>query len=101
VLDKIREEADEIEAALDQRDADKLTEETGDLLFALVNLARHVGADPETALRGTNAKFERRFAYIERALASQGRALENASLDEMDELWNEAKEEESSASSRP
>ncbi len=101
VLDKIREEADEIEAALDQRDADKLTEETGDLMFALVNLARHVGADPEAALRGTNAKFERRFAYIERALAAQGRALEAASLDEMDELWNEAKEEEISARSPP
>jgi ATP diphosphatase len=104
VLAKIREEADEIEAALDLGDADKLSEETGDLLFALVNLARHVGADPETALRSTNAKFERRFAYIERALAAQGRTLEAASLDEMDELWNEAKEEEKSsfaASSRP
>src|ERR1700704_87510 len=105
VLAKIREEADEIEAALDQGDADKLSDETGDLLFALVNLARHVGADPETALRGTNAKFERRFAYIERALAAQGRALEAATLDEMDALWNEAKEEEkvkyNSSSSRP
>jgi nucleoside triphosphate diphosphatase len=104
VLAKIREEADEIEAALDLGEADKLSEETGDLLFALVNLARHVGADPETALRGTNAKFERRFAHIERALAAQGRTLEAASLDEMDELWNEAKEEEKSsfaASSRP
>jgi ATP diphosphatase len=91
VLDKIREEADEIEAALDLGDAAKLTDETGDLLFALVNLARHVGADPEIALRGTNAKFERRFAHIERALAAQGRTLEAASLEEMDELWNDAK----------
>jgi ATP diphosphatase len=94
VLRKIREEADEIEAALDHGDADKLTDETGDLLFALVNLARHVGADPETALRGTNAKFERRFGYIERALAAQGRSLEGATLAEMDALWNEAKGEE-------
>ncbi len=62
VLHKIREEADEIEAALDRGDSEELAEETGDLLFALVNLARHVGADPEAALRGTNAKFERRFA---------------------------------------
>src|SRR5207245_10768243 len=62
VLNKIREEADEIEAALDRNDAEELTEETGDLLFALVNLARHVGADPEAALRATNTKFERRFA---------------------------------------
>ena len=91
VLSKIREEADEIEAALDKGDADELAEETGDLLFALVNLARHVGADPESALRGTNAKFERRFAYIERALAAKNRPLEDATLAEMDALWNEAK----------
>jgi ATP diphosphatase len=94
VLHKIREEADEIEAALDRGDADELAQETGDLLFALVNLARHVGADPDLALRGTNAKFERRFGYIERALAAQGRALESASLAEMDALWNAAKGEE-------
>jgi nucleoside triphosphate diphosphatase len=91
VLHKIREEADEIEAALDAGDADELAAETGDLLFALVNLARHVGADPEAALRGTNAKFERRFAYIERALEAKGRSLEGATLAEMDGLWNEAK----------
>ncbi len=94
VLHKIREEADEIEAALDRGDRQELAEETGDLLFALVNLARHVGADPEMALRVTNAKFERRFAHIERALQSQGRTLESASLEEMDALWNEAKSKE-------
>jgi nucleoside triphosphate diphosphatase len=94
VLHKIREEADEIETALDRGDAEALAEETGDLLFALVNLARHIGADPEHALRSTNAKFERRFSYIERALAAQGRSLENASLAEMDALWNEAKGKE-------
>ena len=94
VLHKIREEADEIEAALDRGDARELAEETGDLLFALVNLARHVGADPDSALRSTNAKFERRFFYIERALAAQGRSLENATLAEMDALWNAAKAEE-------
>jgi nucleoside triphosphate diphosphatase len=98
VLHKIREEADEIEAALDRGEASELADETGDLLFALVNLARHVGADPEMALRGTNAKFERRFAFIERALATQGRSLESASLAEMDALWNEAKKTEISAS---
>ena len=91
VLQKIREEADEIEAALDKRDATELSAETGDLLFALVNLARHADVDPETALRGTNAKFERRFAFIEQTLAANGRTLEEASLDEMVELWNEAK----------
>jgi len=95
VLHKIREEADEIEVALDRGGADEVAGETGDLLFALVNLARHVGADPEMALRGTNAKFERRFGYIERALAAQGRAMDGASLEEMDALWNEAKGEES------
>jgi ATP diphosphatase len=91
VLAKIREEADEIEAALDSNDKQELVEETGDLMFALVNLARHVDADPDAALRATNAKFERRFAYIERALEAQGRTLEQASLAEMDALWNAAK----------
>ena len=97
VLRKIREEADEIEAALDHGDADELAGETGDLLFALVNLARHVGADPDLALRGTNAKFERRFGYIEQTLAAQGRSLDSASLAEMDALWNEAKSKERSS----
>jgi ATP diphosphatase len=91
VLQKIREEADEIEAALDRDSADELAAETGDLLFAVVNLARHAGADPEMALRSANAKFERRFGYIERALDAQGRSLDGASLAEMDALWNEAK----------
>jgi nucleoside triphosphate diphosphatase len=98
VLRKIREEADEIEAALDRDDKEGLAEETGDLLFALVNLARHVGVDPEWALRGTNAKFERRFGHIERSLASRGRSLEDASLEEMDALWEEAKNAKPSAS---
>src|SRR5690348_14426184 len=91
VLSKIREEADEIESALDRKDAAELAEETGDLLFALVNLARHTNVDPEMALRTANAKFERRFAYIETALATQGRGPQQATLDEMDELWNVAK----------
>jgi ATP diphosphatase len=98
VLRKIREEADEIETALDRNDADELAGETGDLLFALVNLARHIGTDPDLALRGTNAKFERRFGYIEQTLASQGRSLEGASLAEMDALWDEAKHSERLAS---
>ena len=97
VLNKIREEADEIEAALDRNDAQELVEETGDLLFAVVNLTRHAQADPEMTLRRANAKFERRFAYIERTLAAQGRSLDEATLDEMDELWNQAKAEERKA----
>jgi ATP diphosphatase len=91
VLAKIREEADEIEAELDQANGNRLAAEVGDLLFAVVNLARHVGADPEGALRETNLKFERRFASIERALAARGKTPKEATLPEMDELWNEAK----------
>jgi ATP diphosphatase len=94
VLAKIREEADEIEAALDQRDQSQLTSEVGDLLFAVVNLARHASADPELALRQTNAKFERRFAYIERTLAARGSSLAKSNLEEMDSLWDEAKTNE-------
>lgn len=94
VLAKIREEVDEIEAALDDGKPEDIAAETGDLMFALVNLARHVEANPEMALRTTNAKFERRFAYIERALRAKGHKLENATLAEMDALWNEAKTKE-------
>src|ERR1700730_17435466 len=74
VLSKIREEADEIEAALDTNDRDAIAREVGDLLFAVVNLARHLEADPEAVLRATNRKFERRFAAIERALAARGQS---------------------------
>src|SRR5260370_22889228 len=74
VLAKIREEADEIEHALAQNDRERIAGEIGDLMFAVVNLARHFGADPETALRATNAKFEPRFAPTERALAARGKS---------------------------
>jgi ATP diphosphatase len=94
VLAKIREEADEIEAALDARDDTHAATEVGDLLFAAVNLARHLGADPEGILRATNRKFERRFASIERALAGQGKTPKDATLAEMDALWDAAKAEE-------
>jgi ATP diphosphatase len=89
VLAKIREEADEIEAELDDRD--RAAAETGDLLFAVVNLARHLGADPEGILRATNLKFERRFASIEKALAALGKTPKDATLEEMDALWDAAK----------
>ena len=93
VLRKIREEADEIEAELDRSQANKaaIAGEVGDLLFAVVNLARHLDADPEGVLRQTNLKFERRFAAIERALAARGKSPQEVSLAEMDALWNEAK----------
>jgi ATP diphosphatase len=102
VLRKIREEADEIEAELDNpisvppSQAGKgrvaaAAAEVGDLLFAAVNLARHLRADPEALLRATNSKFERRFAAIETALASRGKAPQDSTLAEMDALWDEAK----------
>ena len=95
VLAKIREEADEIEAELDDREA--AAAEAGDLLFAVVNLARHLGADPEGVLRATNLKFERRFAAIEKALAARGKTPQDATLAEMDALWDEAKAAEKAA----
>ncbi|HEY1941863.1 MAG TPA: nucleoside triphosphate pyrophosphohydrolase [Roseiarcus sp.] len=97
VLAKLREEIDEIEAELDADDRDKAASEVGDLLFAVANLARHLEIDPESALRGANAKFQRRFGHIERRLAEQGRAPEAASLDDMEALWNEAKRLERAA----
>ena len=69
----------------------RITDELGDVLFAVVNLARHLDIDAEVALRGTNAKFERRFKYIEKMLLRGGRSPEDSTLDEMDKLWREAK----------
>ena len=100
VLSKIREEADEIEAALGAGDAGsagcaaEAAAEVGDLLFAAVNLARHLHADPAALLRQTNQKFERRFAAIENALAANGKTPSEATLAEMDKLWDDAKAEE-------
>jgi ATP diphosphatase len=91
VLMKIREEADEIEAEIAAGNRTAAGHEVGDLLFAVVNLARHVDADPEAMLRATNLKFEQRFAAIEQALARRGRSPQQASLAEMDALWEEAK----------
>jgi ATP diphosphatase len=100
VLAKIREEADEIEVALDAQDEAHAATEVGDLLFAVVNLARHLKADPEGILRATNQKFERRFASIERALAAQGKRPQNATLAEMDALWDAAKDQEKAGASK-
>ena len=91
VVAKLREEIAETEAEIAAGARDRIAAEIGDLLFAAVNLARFVDVDPESALRGTNAKFERRFAHIERRLAEDGRRPEGASLDEMEALWQEAK----------
>jgi len=94
VLDKIAEEAREVVEARDGLDHTALTEEIGDLLFVVANLARHLGVEPEAALRGANAKFIRRFESIEAALAAEGKRPEEASLAEMDALWNAAKTSE-------
>ena len=97
VIDKIREETDEIEAELVNGEAGRVKEEIGDLLFVVVNLARHLGVDPETALRMCNLKVERRFAAIEDGLAAVGKRPEDATLAEMDALWDAAKEREKKA----
>lgn len=94
VLDKVREELDEVLQAMADGDADALEDEIGDLLFATVNLARHLKHDPEHALRRANRKFERRFRFIEQALRDSGRPIEDCNLDELDALWGEAKRQE-------
>ncbi|MDJ0614670.1 MAG: nucleoside triphosphate pyrophosphohydrolase [Rhizobiaceae bacterium] len=91
VLAKVREETEEFEQALESQGALEQEEEIGDLLFVLVNLCRHLKIDPENALRRCNAKFKRRFAYIESALKSSGQTLQDATLEQMDRLWDEAK----------
>jgi len=96
IVAKIAEELAELQAEMAAPTADpaRLADEMGDLLFACVNLARHLELDPESALRGTNAKFERRFRRVEALLAAAGKRPEQASLDEMEMLWQQAKREE-------
>lgn len=94
VLEKITEEAAELREAADTLPHDKVEEEFGDLLFVMANLARHMGVEPETALRRANAKFTRRFDAIETALAENGRRPEDSDLEEMDALWDAAKTRE-------
>ncbi len=94
VLAKAEEELAELKGAISAQGAQAIKEELGDLLFVMANLARHLGVDPEAALREANAKFMRRFAKIEAALAREGRAPAQSTLEEMDALWDEAKAEE-------
>lgn len=91
ILDKIEEEIAELRRAMADNDATATSDEFGDVLFALVNFGRHAGIDAETALQGTNAKFRRRFHFIERELEASGRTLGEATLDEMEALWQRAK----------
>jgi len=92
VLDKIVEESRELEEARDELGPDELAEEYGDLLFVMVNLGRHLGLDPEAALRNANGKFTRRFNYIESELQARGKTPKDSDLTEMDALWDRAKE---------
>ncbi len=101
VFAKVEEELGELKAAIAGKDnvdsRDAVAEEFGDLLFVMANVARHLGVDPEAALRGANTKFVRRFENIEAALAAQGRTLKDSTLEEMDALWDAAKVAEKAA----
>ncbi len=87
-------EASELKNAIAENEIVNIEEEIGDLLFVLVNLARRLEVEPETALKKTNRKFRRRFKFIENELKKSGKSLENSNLKEMDALWNKAKTEE-------
>ena len=91
VLDKLREELAEFDHARSHGSHEEMEDELGDLLFVLVNLARFVKVDPEQALRKTNAKFRRRFGYVEQKLADRGRTTRESSIEEMESLWQESK----------
>jgi len=93
-LDKLEEEAAELKAELAEADPAKLADELGDMLFVLANVARKLGLDAETCLRGANLKFERRFQNLEQRLAGEGKTPEDVSLSEMETLWNAVKSEE-------
>ncbi|WP_303903367.1 nucleoside triphosphate pyrophosphohydrolase [Thiohalomonas denitrificans] len=90
-LEKVREETEEVVDELEHRNSSALQDEVGDLLFACVNLARLAGTDPETALRGANSKFERRFRAMEATLAQEGQSLAEVTLKEMDAVWERIK----------
>ena len=91
IFDKLDEETAELRSAINNGDKTNIDEEIGDLLFVVMNLARHLDVEPETALNKTNRKFRQRFKYIEDELKREGRSLESANLKELDDLWNEAK----------
>ncbi len=96
IFDKLDEEASELKNAISKNESVNIEEEIGDLLFVVVNLARRLEAEPETALKKTNRKFRRRFNFIENELKRTGKSLENSHLGEIDALWNKAKTEDSS-----
>ena len=91
VFSKLHEEIGELRSAIEQKDEENINEEIGDLLFVVVNLARKLGVEPETALKKTNRKFRKRFKFIEDELKTRGKKFEQSNLEEMDNLWNKAK----------
>ena len=91
IFEKLEEELDELRSAIDNEEPENVGEEIGDLLFVIVNLARRLDIEPETALKRSNRKFRRRFRFIETELKAAGKTLEDSQLDEMDTLWNTAK----------
>ncbi len=93
IFDKLDEEIVELKSAIEENDPANIDEEIGDLLFVIVNLARRLDVEPETALKKTNRKFRKRFRFIEDELAKAGSSLEDVSLETMDNLWNAAKAE--------
>ncbi len=101
VLDKLEEEIAELRAELDAGDTDRAREELGDILFVCANIARDLEIDPETALRGANAKFVRRFGFVEDHLGREGRSPVDASLAEMEALWQAAKQAERGEAGAP
>jgi MazG family protein len=96
VIEKVCEELTELESARQSQSPDAMESEIGDLLFTIVNVARFLQVDPEQALRRSNAKFRERFAHVERSLESRGKTLQDATLDEMEALWQAAKQQEKS-----
>jgi tetrapyrrole methylase family protein/MazG family protein/ATP diphosphatase len=91
VLKKVKEEIEELETALPEKKEQKMADEIGDIIFGIVNLSRHLGIEPEQALRRSNKKFVSRFEHIETVLQKKGKSLKEATLDEMDKIWEEAK----------
>ena len=91
VWKKVEEETAELHEVIKEGNADRIEDEFGDLMFALVNYSRFLNVDPETALERTNQKFLKRFRYIEEVASKQGKALTDMTLGEMDAIWNEAK----------
>lgn len=93
VFKKLDEELNELKTAIANGDKDEISDELGDMLFVMANIARHTKTDADEALRGTNRKFVKRFNYIEKTLSENGKDIKDASLDEMESLWQEAKKQ--------